>query len=410
MVAILVSIVFTIEMVSDIGIVGFLVRDKNGDAPRYINTAWTVRLVRSWINLAILFFAAPAIASLYGVAALTDWLRIFCLWFIFFGLESMSFVLAIRHKRARIVSYSELVCTLLSTAFVIVFSYYSRDEAGMIYGMLLERFLRTLASYLFYRDTKPKLQFDREAARDLFEFSKFVMPSSWLSLVLDQFDKIVFLKLFDLKLLGLYGLAGSIAGPVDSLTSKVSRQVLFARCSANFRKDESSFRNRYYQENLKLFAITLFLPAAVGGAAYAIIELLYDTRYAFAGVILQAFAVRSMLVALSGPAENMLAATHLGSRVVLMANLCRVAWLVPAAYLGYRWAGFDGFLYGVVLKELPPLVYLFWLQYRNDFMIVRFEALKLAFMMSVFLVFSLIGPQFLALRPFLTGLWALVRG
>jgi lipopolysaccharide exporter len=407
-IAVISSIVFAIEMVSDIGVAGFMVRDKNGDNPKYINTVWTVRLIRSLVNLSILFVAAAPIADLYGVPALTNWLRLFCLWFLFYGFESMSFVLAVRHKRARIATYSELGCTLVSIVFVIAFSYYSRDESGMVYGMLLERILRTAASYFFYRDQRPRLQYDREAAGDLFGFSKYVMPSSWLSLLLGQFDKIIFLKLFDLKLLGLYGLANGIAGPVDALTTQVSRTVLFARCAANFRACRDTFCDKYYRENLKLFLVTLFLPAAVGGSAHFIVQLLYDPRYALAGMILQAFAIRSMLVALSGPAENMLAAAN-GSKVVLVGNLCRVAWLVPAALAGYHFAGFNGFIYAVALKELPPLIYFFWRQHREHFLIARFEALKIAFMAAVFMVFSLLGPSLAALRPVLLNLWTLVR-
>lgn len=408
-VSVLTSIVYSIEMISDIGVIAFVTRDKNGDNANYLNTIWTVRLVRSWINLSILFIGAPLIASVYAIPALTDWLQIYCLWFVFHGLESMSFALAVRHKRARIVSYSDLVCALISIAFVIVFSHYSRDESGMVYGMLLERLLRTLSSYLFYRDARPRIQFDHVAARDLFGFTKYVMPSSWISLVLSQFDKIIFLKLFDLKLLGLYGLANAIAGPIDSLVTQANRNVLYARCATNWRDDRSSYRAKYYRENLKLLMVTLFLPAAVGGAANAIIGVLYDPRYAFAAVILQAFGLRGMLMALSGPAENMLSAADDGARVVLMGNLFRVAWVIPAAFFGYHLLGFEGFLYGVALKELPPVIYFFWLQHKNDFLVVRYEASKIAFMATVFLVSSWLGGYFLGLRPILVNLWSLVR-
>ena len=72
----------------------------------------------------------------------------------------------------------------------------------MLYGTRLNRLLLTLLSHAFFRDFRPKLQFDRRAAGEMLRFTKFTVPSSWLTLTLRQFDKIVFLRLFDLHLLG----------------------------------------------------------------------------------------------------------------------------------------------------------------------------------------------------------------
>ena len=55
---------------------------------------------------------------------------------------------------------------------------------------------------------------DWAAAREILGFSKFTMPSSMITIALSQFDKIAFLRLFDLNSLGIYGLAGNIAAPI----------------------------------------------------------------------------------------------------------------------------------------------------------------------------------------------------
>ena len=386
------SIAFMMEMLSDVGIVGLMVRHERADEPAFINTTWTIRLARGLINAAILFVLAPALASLYETPALSDALRIFSVWFVVYALESMSFALAIRRRNARIASYSELVSTVASTLFVIVYSYFHRDWHGMVYGMVVNRALTSAASYLFYRDERPRLQFDRKVFDASMGFAKYSMPSGLLTLLVSQFDKFIFLKLFDIHLLGLYGLAGNIAGPIDSLVTRISRSVLYPRCAENFRREPSTVREKYYSENVKLLMFILFMPAALAGASGFLVHVLYDHRYAYASVILQAFALRGMIGALAGPAENILVATST-PRPVLYGNILRAAWLIPGSLLGFHFWGFEGFLYVATLDMLPALVFYLWLQHRRQLLIAKYEAMKLAFMGVVFLAALGVGSE-----------------
>lgn len=378
------SITTIVELISDIGVVPFFVRDKNAEEPRYINTLWTLRALRGFANCALLFALAPWIAALYEEPVLVEPIRAVSLLFILHGMESMSFAVAVRRQRARILNYAELGCSIVSTSFVIGYSYVARDYWGMIYGMLLNRALLSASSYAFYRDLTPKLQIDREAAKSLFGFTKYVLPSSIVSLVAGQFDKVIFLRFFDLHLLGLYGLAGSIAGIVDSLTYTVTRRILYARCTHEFRTNPAGLRAAYYHQNVALFALILFLPAAVGGAAHFVINFLFDERYAFAGTILQAFMVQSALQSFSQSAEVLVVA-HGHIRATLIANLLRFAWMVAASVGGYHLFGFAGFLYGYVLNPLPGLIYNLWRQREGGLLVGRLELLKVAFMAVVFL-------------------------
>ena len=248
----------------------------------------------------------------------------------------------------------------------------------MLYGILFNRLLMVLLSYCFYRDLRPRFQIERSAARDLLSFARFAMPSSLLSLLLNQYDKAVFLRLFDLRLLGIYGLAASISSPVETLIGKVAQMVLYPRCAHNFRTDRATFSQRYYMENWKLYAGTLFIPAAVGGAAPFIVHLLYDPRYLEAGAVLRAFMARAALLSFASPAEEMLVATG-ENRIFVIGNLLRGLAIVAFSLLGYSLFGFMGFAYGVALSAVPALIYFLWLQNRKGYLIVKYELCKVAF-------------------------------
>jgi lipopolysaccharide exporter len=397
-IAIVTSIGYVVALLGDIAVTVSLVRHEHGETTNYLNTAWTLRLGRGLLNTVLMFFAAPLIANLYHTAELVMPLRAYSLWFLIAPLESMSFPLAIRRRNSRIIVYSELVATAIATIFSLAYCYYARTYWGMIYGILLNRLLVTVMSYAFYRDVRPRLMIDRGAARELLRLTRYAVPSSLVTIGMNQFDKAIFLRLFDLPLLGVFGLASSIAAPVDSLINKVSQLVLYPRCAHDFRTAPDRFAVRYYTRNTSLYMSILALPAAIGGAAPLLVHLLYDPRYAQAGTILEAFMVRSSLLSLAGAAECMLiAAGELQAQ--LHGNIVRAVSVVAGTLAGYYLAGFMGFVYGAVLSVLPQLLYYLWLQRRKGYLMVGYEAYKLLFMVATFALAYLVSHLLLRLFP-----------
>jgi O-antigen/teichoic acid export membrane protein len=398
-ITILLSILYVIGNIVDTNVTLFIVRDKNAEQPRYLNTAWTIRLIRSVLSCAVLFVCAPLIATkIYDLPDLILPLRVFSLWFLFDGFESMAFPLSVRRKQARLQMYSELGASVLSTTFSIVYCYRYHTFWGIAFAILLNRLIMTALSHQFYRELRPRLFIDLAAAREILVYSKFTVPSSLLTLGLNQFDKVVFLRLFDLRLLGLYGLAGNIAGSIETLISKISQAVLYPRCAHNFRENPDTATKRYYTENTTLFAGILAIPAAVAGAAHLIITVLYDSRYSEAGSVLQALAIRAVLLSLASPAEDLLISTG-KFHVILVGNILRAAWIVLGSLIGYYFLGFLGFVYGLSLSGLPPLVYYLWLQKSKGMLIAKYEFYKVGFALGVGIASYLSSTLFLSLFP-----------
>lgn len=397
-ITILMSVVFILVMLSDIGFSVCIVRSTRGEDQAYLNTAWTIRIVRAILNTALLWLLAPLIAALYHAPSLTLPFRVLSVWFLIDGLQSTAFPVSVRRKNSRIVMYSELVGNVFATIFTVIYCYYSRDYWGMLYGVLVNRIIVVALSHRYYRDIRPSLQWDWSAAKEIFEYTRFVMPSSVLTLFLNQFDRAIFLRLFDFRLLGVYSLATNITSPVENLITKASQMVLYPRCAHNFRTDKTTFSRKYYLENIKVFVAILGIPAAVGGAAHFLITALYDPRYADAAAVLQAFAIRAVVKGLASPAEDMLIATG-ESRLILVANVYRVIWMVVASLLGYRYFGFIGFTYGIALSGLPGLAYYLWLQYRKELLILKFELYKIAFAGGVGVCAYAVATAILAFWP-----------
>lgn len=383
--AILFSILFTVELLSDVGTSDLLIRHQRGTERRFIHTVWTMRLIRGCLNFVLLFALAPVIAHIYEAPELTGALRAFSFWFLLSGAESMSFLLAQRDQRSRIASYLNLVTSIAMTALVIGLALVLRNHYALIYGMLFQRALMVVASHFYYRDIGVGFAFDREAMADQFRFARFVLPSSLLTIVLTQYDKVVLLKLFDLSMLGVYGVAGNMVGPVAELVQRNTKVVLYARCASYFRGNRATAAARYYGENKRLLMMGVLLPAIIAGLAQPLVKILYDSRYEGAGIILMALALGTLGAAFQSASQNLLVASG-RTHVILVANLIRLFTIVPATLLGYQLFGFAGFLWFAVASKLPPLTYFFWEQRRQGLLDFRSELMRFAYALGVFVV------------------------
>ncbi len=372
-IAILMSVLFTIEMLSDIGVIALTIRHERGDDPLFLNTIWTIRIVRCAINASILVLGAPWIAQLLGNSLIVDPLRVLALYFLANAIESMGFALALRHRRSPLVNYINLGCSAVATVFCITYAYFMRDHWALVFAALLERLLNAIASHFIYPNLRPRFAWDRAAMRDIFAFARFVLPTSMLTMALGQLERIIFLRLFDLRAMGQYGVAGSVGGPVDALCNKISHTVLYPRYAATSREQPERLKQAYYQDSRKPMLMMFALPALAGGAGQHVVNLLYDPRYAPAGFILQCFMVRAVLMSYLRPSEQLL--TALGKvHVQLYSNVSRAVLIVPIVLLGYHLNGLTGFVMALAFEPLVAVAYVFWVQHRARLLDLRREA------------------------------------
>jgi len=361
---ILMSFLFAVEMMSDVGTVGLLIRDPRGDDPRFVHTLWTIKLLRSVFNFGVLLLVAPLLASIYHAPVLANAFRALSVWFLINGAESMSFGLAMRHQRARLVNYTELASNVSTTLFVIGMAFLLRNQYALILGALLQRLIVVIVSHFFYRNIGVRLAFDRSAIREQFRFARWVTSSSILTIILSQYDKVVLARLFGLALLGVYSIAAGMTSQLKSVMMHNSSFVLYPRCAEYFRSNRSTAAHRYYAENLRLFAVGALPPAMLAGLAPLLIAVLYDPRYIMAGRIMTVLGLGGVIAAFQSPSENLLVASG-RTHVVLAANVIRIVSLVPAVILGYHFFAFEGFIWCTMAAAVPPLLYYYWEQWRN---------------------------------------------
>jgi O-antigen/teichoic acid export membrane protein len=310
----------------------------------------------------------------------------------------MSFVLAQRDQKARISNYADMISNAAMAVFVIVAAIFLRSYLALVYGVLLQQALITIGSHFFYRNIGIRFTYDREVVAEQFKFARFVIPSSLLTMVLSQYDKLILLKLFDLTLVGIYSVAGNMLGPISGVIAHNARVVLYARCSAYFRSDRATARERYYGENHRLLMVGVLLPAIVAGFSQLFISVLYDQRYAMAGPILTVMGLGTVMGAFQNSSENVLVASG-RTHMVLVANVVRIFSVIPASILGYYLFGFYGFLWFGQAATVILVIYFFRQQRRYDLLDLSKELRLMGLAALVFAICFSVSHLLLALIP-----------
>jgi O-antigen/teichoic acid export membrane protein len=396
--AILLSFAFTIEMLSDVGPAALLIRHHRGGEVRFVHTIWTIRLCRCILNFGILFLCSPLLAALYREPDLTAPCRLLSVVFLLSGAESMSYILAQRNQKARIGNYAEFSTNIVMAVLVIGLAYVLRNVYALLFGYLIQRGLLAIISHFFYRDIGVGIAWDREAIREQFRFARVVTPSSLITMLLNQYDKLIFLRLFSTALLGVYSLAGNMLAPVRNIIMNNARLILYARCSEYFRSDRNTARERYYNENRKLIFLGILLPAIVAGLSQSIVSVLYDPRYEFGGYVLMVLGLATVVQAFLIVSENVLFAAGV-THAILVGNALTLAALVPASLLGYYCYGLKGFLWFNLAGSVAPLIWVYLKQQQFGLLKFRTELGWMGLALGTFLFCLLLSHLFLAVVP-----------
>ncbi len=396
--AILVTFTFTIEMLSDVGPTALLIRHPRGGEVRFVHTIWTIRLCRAVINSGILFLCSPLVAALYRQPSLTAPCRLLSIVFVFTGVESMGYILAQRNQKARIGNYAEFFSNIVATVVVIGLAFVLRNVYALIIGFILQRALLAVSSYFFYREIGVGFAFDREAVREQFRFARVVTPSSFITMLLNQYDKLIFLRLFNATALGIYSIAGNMLMPIKNIISNNARLILYARCADYFRTDRNTARERYYNENKKLIFLGMLLPAMVAGFSQSIVSVLYDPRYESGGYVLMVLGLATMVSAFLSASQNILFAAGV-THSILVGNALTLVSLVPASLLGYWFFGLKGFLWFNLGASFVPLIWAHWKQHQLGLLRLQTELRWFGVALGTFLVCLLLSRLFLAVVP-----------
>lgn len=252
-----------LDTFSNVGLNAALVQKKQ-DISTYLNTAWTLQVIRGGLLALVLFATAPYVAAFFKTPAAKPILQVIGLSTFIQGFTNIGVIYFQKdlefHKQFAYGFSGTLANVSIAISSVLLL----RSVWALVFGLLAGDLAQLIVSY-FIHPYRPRPRFNQGQFKELFDFGKWVLGSSILIYLVTQGDNILVGKLLGVAALGFYQLAYRISNmPATEITHVIS-QVSFPAYS-KLQADIPKLKEAY----LKILQLTAFLSFPVAGLIFVL--------------------------------------------------------------------------------------------------------------------------------------------
>lgn len=320
------SVFYTINMVTDIGLQSYVVRHHRSDEADFLSSVFTIHAVRGVVLASIGMLLAWPLSMVLGKPQVAAPLAVASLIFVIDGQVSLHQFRALRDGKVQRFSLIDLATGVSQTVSAIVFAFILRNVWAIVASMFVASAVRLWIGYRIFPGSRHRYLPDRSIASDLWRFSRVIAASSALTLVISQFDKLAMARIMSLGQFGTYVIASSIASAPTVFAFNYASAIVYPAAGAAWREG-TPIGDAYYSCRQRFFYLYALAGGGLIGVADLIVRLLYDPRYSLAGRYLSIIAVSTALMMATRSMESAQVASG-RQRVAIEFNIVRLFWLI----------------------------------------------------------------------------------
>jgi O-antigen/teichoic acid export membrane protein len=341
-----------INLFSDIGLGPSIIQNKRGEDPQFLNTAWTLQVIRSifiWICLIII---TKPVASFYGDDRLLWLIPVIGINSLIGGFNSTAISSLNRQMAVKRVVIYELGLQIVSTTVMIVWAWFDRSIWAIVAGGFTNSVMELVWSHFLIPGKSNRFAWDKEAAKEIFSYGKWIFLSTALFFLCSQADRLILGKIFTLTMLGIYGIAFTLGDMPRQVIIAISGRVIFPSISLLAELPREELRAKILN-NRKL----ILIPLAVGLAIFVsfgdqLILTLYRKEYTAASWMMPILALGIWHTTLYSMMGSCLLAVG-KSQYQAMGNLLTFVNLCISIPVAYHLKGNLGAVIAIALGDLP---------------------------------------------------------
>jgi len=354
-VGVIISVMMVVAMISDLGVLDFVVRHPKGGDARLLDVIWTIRLGQSALQSLAMVAGAWPIASLLGKPELALPIAWTAPLFLLNAFCPMSIVLAQRQGRLRATCAVELISTAVQIATNVALTQLLPDYRALIVGLYAGAAARILLVRAIF-EGQPRLLWDSATGREFMGFSRWILPSTLLTLILTQADKFLFARLFSVADFGVYMLPANLALALQPFGRNYVERFFFPLISRTWHAAPQTLGTIFYSTRRR-FYLMLFAGTGLGvGGAPALFRLLFDQRYEYGWIYFSVLLLRTALnLDAHTNVQTMLAIGR--TAPVLRANIARLLAFGMLVIMTFRPLGPIALPLSLAGAELAALAY-----------------------------------------------------
>lgn len=346
--ALVTMFVLGVVMMTDVGLTPSIMQSKRGDDPKFLNTAWSVKmLLHAFYFVVICLLAYPA-AQFYDAPQLVELMPAVGLSLLIGGLVSPNIEHAMRHIQLGRVTMIDLASQAASVGAMVLFALLTRSIWALVFGQFIARGVKAVLTRYYLQGPASRFAWDKSAVQELIHFGKWITLSSACGFVLSQGDKAVLGKYLSLEQLGVYNIGFFLASFPMALAENITGRTIIPvyRDSPPYESPQNFRTVRRMRMGLSAVVMSMIAVMALGGPW--IINLLYDMRYEGAGPIVSLIACAQIPVVL-GMTYPQAALAAGDSRSPSLLTMLRAGVQIAAFLTGAELGGLTGAIIGQML-------------------------------------------------------------
>ena len=353
-----------LNLFSDIGIGPSIVQNPRGDDPNFLNTAWTIQVIRGFGIWVFCLFLAKPLGDFYGNSQLFLLIPIIGFSMVIGGFSSTSLLTLNRQMNLRKLIVFDITVQSIGLIVMIVWARISPTIWSLVIGNLVMSIIKMVASHFLIKGYKNVFAWDKTALEDLVNFGRWILLTTAMTFLATQADKLILGKLFSLEFLGIYTVAYTFADLPRQIMNRLNSKVMFPVIAKQINLPRAELKKKLQEKR------NLLLLGLIGGLTLLIcfgdwiILTLYDNRYSAGAWMLPILAAGLWLPMLAMTIDPVLYA--LGTpQYVAVGNGGKFIYMLLLIPLGYKLFGTLGAVIVVAANDLPyylAVIYGVWKQ------------------------------------------------
>lgn len=358
-----------LAMLSDVGIRPIVVQSPRGDDPSFLNTAWTVQVIRGamlWtagaaVGLAIWWFArrfAAESGTVYADPQLPLVIAIYAFTQFIAGLLPAKLLSSRRRLLLARLTVLDLVAQLFAFVVTLVSAAAYPSVWALVAGGVAGAAFRLSLTWVYLPGPACRFEWDRAAVREILSFGRWVFLSSSVAYLVTSGDRLMLGALVSPAELGIYSIAFLFASVPQTTLSQLMNHAAFPALSEIARSAPERIGEVYYRLRHPFDGLALVMMGVFAVAGESIIGLLYDPRYHAAGPILEVLALSAIAYRYQLADQCYLAMGR--SDIVARIHVLRLVLLYSLVPMAFRIDGARAAIWAIALTpiiSMPAMIY-----------------------------------------------------
>ncbi len=282
-----------LQMFREMGFSSALIYHK-GDTRKAADTTFLTLIAIAVVLVSAALVASPAVAAFYRTPELTPVMRALSINLLLSAFGQVQLSLLAKNLAFRERLLPDLVPTVVYGVIAVLLALMGLGVWSLVIAKIVNSILTSVLAWIVVPWWRPRLRFDRQMARELFDYGIHIVGSSWLVFFITNLDNTFIARVLGAEPLAYYGFAYSTANLPATHISRIVGQVLFPAYS-KIQQDLGALRRAFFRT--LHYVSLLSIPVAVGMIAFAapFILTIYGQKWAPSIVPLQLLGIYGLL-------------------------------------------------------------------------------------------------------------------